>query len=160
MYAAVGAQRLVHVMGLVRVTTESSLWLLRPNAGGQYLRMPLAETSRPEHQTPDGALDDLRWLRYREARLVRSPVGDRLRIVPADRPEGSKGVITGVILSAVPPIEELLVPEDDSPQSGDTSVTDAHADVRSVRGDRPVEGHAVHVDRQHLSDSVGNAEGG
>jgi hypothetical protein len=99
----------LEVHGELHVRTESSLWVIRPD---RYIRMPLVEGAREPLPSEDDALDDLEWHPQREVRLVETPAGLRLRIVPANRSDDARGVITGVIVTSMPALD--LVPHVES----------------------------------------------
>lgn len=102
----------IHVTGPLTVRTESSVWLLRGSApGGRYVRMPTQEAPRRPTPATDDALEDLTWHDYRAVFVVRHADGDQLRIIPADRPSGSQGITTGMIVAASPALDSLRASE-------------------------------------------------
>ena len=70
----------------LRIVTESSIWLVRPDA---YLRLPRAEAPRGPTPDIDGATEDGRWHAHAGAWLLDDHDTQRLRVLPAGRPPGS-----------------------------------------------------------------------
>lgn len=88
--------------GEVRVVTAHSVWLVRADA---YCRLPRAEAPRPASST---ALIDGIWHAHEGAWLVTDDaLGPCLRLLPAGRPHGASGILTGAILTCEPALEEL-----------------------------------------------------
>lgn len=79
----------------ITVVTENSVWLVRPFT---YHRTPRTEAPRPETLSIDGKLKDATWHQHDGVWLhVENDGGWRVRILPAGRPEGSVGVLSGLI---------------------------------------------------------------
>jgi hypothetical protein len=82
-------------LGLVRVQTERSIWLLMPNC---YQRLPRVERPRPREVSIEGRLDDATWHGLRRCWWVTYADGHRaIRILPASGPAEGVGVVSGVI---------------------------------------------------------------
>lgn len=81
----------------LRVVTEASVWLVRSST---YLRMPRDGKWRPRIEDLDGATRDAVWHDHEGAWLVLAGGVLKLNILPANRPEGSVGLMSG-------PIEEI-----------------------------------------------------
>ncbi len=80
-------------LGVVRVVTGSSNWLLTPD---RYQRLPREEQPRPPVGSIDGRLDDARWRGMRRCWWVVYADGARaVRILPTIGPPDGVGVGTG-----------------------------------------------------------------
>lgn len=92
MHLAVEAE--VEVIDSVEFTTENTVWMFRP---GQYKRV--ARTDREELESIDGKLANGEWFPYERLWAGVDSTGDlRIRVLPAGRPPGSKGVVSGPII--------------------------------------------------------------
>jgi hypothetical protein len=88
-------QREFKPLGVVRVVTGSSNWLLTPD---RYQRLPREERPRPPVGSIDGRLDDARWHGMRRCWWVAYADGARaVRILPTIGPPDGVGVVTGII---------------------------------------------------------------
>lgn len=82
-------------LGVVRVITGSSNWLLTPDG---YQRLPREERPRPPVGSIDGRLADARWHGMRHCWWVVYVDGARaVRILPRTGPPNGVGVVTGII---------------------------------------------------------------
>jgi len=82
-----------------RVWTENSLWFVNSEA---FMRCPLIEAPRHCLDTLEGPLPDGAWTPHTGSiRTVKWPDGVQLRIVPSGRPEGSQGLVTGMVQKVV-----------------------------------------------------------
>lgn len=80
----------------LRVVTENSIWLVRADS---YCRMPRVEAPR---RPSTAALADGTWHDHVGAWLVFDGPGLCIRLLPADRPPGSAGILTGAIITCEP----------------------------------------------------------
>ena len=80
------------ITGELVARSENSMWIVRPDT---YCRMPLIEGAQLQEPSLDDALDDLVWHDHVGVFLVDDLDDVRLRIVPAGRPAGAFGVVTG-----------------------------------------------------------------
>lgn len=78
----------------LRVTTENSIWLIRPHT---YLRLPRTEAPRPPTPDIDGATLDARWHPHKGIWLHQVHDNRWLRILPTGRPPHADGITTGLI---------------------------------------------------------------
>lgn len=86
----------LEIDGELRVTTPSSIWLIRPTA---YARLPRhAEQPR---SAPSEALTDGDWHDHVGAWWFVDPLDGlvHIRLLPAGRPDGARGIHTGVVES-------------------------------------------------------------
>jgi hypothetical protein len=82
-------------LGVVRVQTERSIWLLTAD---HYQRLPREERPRPREVAIEGRLDDAMWHGLRQCWWVTYADGRvALRILPASGPVDGVGVVTGLI---------------------------------------------------------------
>jgi hypothetical protein len=79
----------------VRVVTGSSIWLVRPDT---YLRLPRNEGPRRQIDDLDGAARDAEWHEHEGVWVLAHGEVMKLRILPAGRPTGSSGLITGPVV--------------------------------------------------------------
>jgi len=92
-------------LGLVRVQTERSIWLLLPD---RYQRLPREERPRPREVAIEGRLDDAMWHGLCRCWWVTYADGRRaVRILPVSGPQDGVGVITGPIESVAGEWEDL-----------------------------------------------------
>lgn len=90
------AEEAFEPVGVVRVRTESSIWLLTP---GCYQRLPKEEQPRPAPASTYQRLEDAVWHDMRRCWWVTYGDGRRaLRILPAAGPPDGLGVISGLIV--------------------------------------------------------------
>jgi len=78
----------------LRVITEASIWLVRPSS---YLRLPRTEGPRQQLDDLDGATRDAEWHEHEGAWLLDGNGVCKLNVLPAGRPAGSCGLISGPI---------------------------------------------------------------
>jgi len=80
--------------GELRVVTERSVWLIRPDS---YLRLPSSEAPRERHRHAiEDRLDDARWHGLRAGWWCWDVDGElRVRLLPAAGPEDGAGIVTG-----------------------------------------------------------------
>lgn len=83
------------VDGTLRVVTESSVWLVTAE---RYCRLPRTEAPRRVQRSEDGALYDGPWRDHVGVWTVTEGDERWLRILPAGRPQGSYGIVTGTIV--------------------------------------------------------------
>ena len=78
----------------LRVTTPSSIWLIRPD---RYCRLP-RHGEQPRSAASD-ALTDGDWHEHVGAWVFIDPIDQlpHVRLLPADRPAGSRGIHTGAV---------------------------------------------------------------
>lgn len=82
-------------LGVVRVQTERSVWLLTQD---RYQRLPREERPRPREVAIEGRLDDATWHGMRRCWWVTYADGHRaVRILPVSGPAEGIGVISGPI---------------------------------------------------------------
>lgn len=81
--------------GELRVVTENSVWLIRPDT---YCRMPRREEAR---DAPGPELTDGAWHPHVGAWMLTTSLGAYLRLLPPDRPEGATGIVTSTIVDPV-----------------------------------------------------------
>lgn len=83
-------------VGVVRVRTESSIWLLAP---GRYQRLPKEEQPRSTPASTFRRLDDAVWHDMRRSWWLTYADGRRaLRILPVAGPSEGLGVVSGLIV--------------------------------------------------------------
>lgn len=83
-------------VGVVRVHTESSIWLLTP---GRCQRLPREERPGVTPASTYRRLDDAKWHEMRRCWWVTYADGRRsLRILPAAGPPEGLGVVSGLIV--------------------------------------------------------------
>lgn len=95
---------LIAERGELRVTTDNSVWFLRPT---DYCRLPLHERGRRNDYSIDGGLEDGIWHPHDGVWVRRIRAELTVRILPAGRPHGFHGVVTGrvrAVRAAGPPI--------------------------------------------------------
>lgn len=97
----------------LRVTTESSLWVIHPD---RYMRLPLSESPRRPVYSIEDRLRDGKWHEMRDIWFRWEDDGVRLRILPAVGPEDGYGIISGII-KEVAGDYELAEDEDPFPLS-------------------------------------------
>lgn len=91
------AQHEFRPLGVVRVVTGSSNWLLTADG---YQRLPREEQPRPQVGSIDGRLGDARWHGMQRCWWVVYADGARaVRILPTIGPPDGVGVVTGIIES-------------------------------------------------------------
>lgn len=73
---------------------EASIWLVRP---ATYLRLPRTERAREQLVDLDGATRDAEWHAHEGAWLLDSYGARKLNVLPAGRPEDSRGLFSGPI---------------------------------------------------------------
>lgn len=84
-------------IGIVRVTTESSIWLVTPE---RYQRLPREERPRPPVVSIEGRLADGEWHGLRRCWWRVHADGERqMRLLPEVGPANGVGVVTGVIIA-------------------------------------------------------------
>lgn len=96
---------LIAARGELRVTTDNSVWFLRPT---EYCRLPLHERGPRNDYSIDGALEDGVWHQHQGIWVRRVGRELAIRILPAGRPQGLHGIVTGnvrVVRAAGPPID-------------------------------------------------------
>lgn len=84
----------LEIDGELRITTPSSIWLIRPAV---YVRLPRhAEQPR---SVPSEALTDGDWHEHVGAWWFIDPLDGlvHIRLLPAGRPDGARGIHTGVV---------------------------------------------------------------
>ena len=84
------AEEPVDIEGELRIVTDQSVWLIRPD---RYMRLP--RSGRPRQPPRSEALVDATWHHHVGVRRVTDSFGTRYRILPAGRPPGSGGIYTG-----------------------------------------------------------------
>lgn len=84
------AEEPVDIEGELRIVTDQSVWLIRPD---RYMRLPRGE--RPRQPPRSEALLDATWQQHVGVWRVTDSFGTRYRILPAGRPPGSGGIYTG-----------------------------------------------------------------
>lgn len=87
-------ERELEISDEVRVVTENSVWLLRPD---EYCRLPRREQPR---RAPSPLLTDAVWHPHVGVWLVTDAFGSYLRLMPAGLPPGAHGVMSGVIVAS------------------------------------------------------------
>lgn len=96
-------------VGLVRVRTESSIWLVDR---AQYQRLPLEEQPRDAPPSDLRRLDDAVWHGMRRCWWVTYPDDRRaLRILPVTGPVDGVGVVSGLIVEVSGEWESLVADE-------------------------------------------------
>lgn len=104
-------------LGIVRVTTESSIWLLTPE---RYLRLPRQERPRPPVVSIESRLADGTWHGLRRCWWRIHADGVRqLRLLPEVGPADGVGVVTGVIVAVKGRWVSTATADDDRAGSGD-----------------------------------------
>lgn len=96
---------LIAERGELRVTTDNSVWFLRP---AEYCRLPLNEQGRRNDYSIDGALEDGIWHSHDGVWVRRFGRELVVRILPAGRPQGFHGIVTGrvrIVRAAGPPVD-------------------------------------------------------
>lgn len=96
-------------VGLVRVGTESSIWLVSPD---KYQRLPHEEQPRAAPPSDLRRLDDAVWHGMRRCWWVTYPDDRRaLRILPVVGPADGLGVVSGIIVEVSGDWEALTAAE-------------------------------------------------
>ena len=99
-------EQVVVVGTVVSVETDASVWLIGPTS---YCRSPRITGIRPATPSVDDALVDASWHDHVGVWAhLRDGVVERYRILPAGRPVGSVGILTGVLATIAPDVD---VPE-------------------------------------------------
>jgi hypothetical protein len=87
----------IHPLGVLRIETESSIWLVTAE---RYQRLPRDEQPRPATHSVDGRLADGAWHGFRRCWGRIHHDGERqLRLLPDVGPADGVGVVTGVVLA-------------------------------------------------------------
>lgn len=80
----------------VPVTTERSVWVIRPD---EFTRLPRTETPRPDADRDQGtASGDGDWVPIRAPWWCGHGGSLRVRVVPADRPAEARGIISSPVV--------------------------------------------------------------
>jgi hypothetical protein len=96
-------------VGLVRVRTESSIWLIGPS---KYHRLPQEERPRATPPSDERRLDDAVWHGMRRCWWITYPDGRQaLRILPIAGPPEGLGVVSGLIVEISGDWEALTAAE-------------------------------------------------
>jgi hypothetical protein len=82
------------IVSELRVITEASVWLVRR---ATYLRLPRTERARTQLVDLDGATRDAEWHAHEGAWLLDGYGVRKLNLLPAGRPEDSRGLFSGPI---------------------------------------------------------------
>lgn len=86
----------------LRVLTESSIWFVRQST---YLRLPRDGVPRAPLEDLDGATRDGGWHQHSGVWLVILSGVLKLNILPAGRPDGSIGLLSG-------PVDQIAIEDD------------------------------------------------
>ena len=98
-------------VGIVRVTTESSIWFVTANG---YQRLPREERPRPPVTSIDGRLADGEWHRLRRCWWRLHADGERqLRLLPEAGPIDGGGVLSGVVVAVKGKCVPIVTAADD-----------------------------------------------
>jgi hypothetical protein len=82
-------------IGMMRITTESSIWLV---TAVRYQRLPREERPRPPVRSIDGRLADNEWHDFRQCWWRLHSDGRRqLRLLPQVGPIDGVGVVSGIV---------------------------------------------------------------